>query len=146
LLQKNIPQFPCGVYSDGFALLKKVGDPTYTNMAILPGTAGPVSVTNIVPSGNGFSCGPINEAYFGGMNTSNIETNFNGRTIPLTATATVIPGQTYHFKMVLADASDSGFDSAVFLQGGSFDIGMKIVDGSGNPLTTLICVIIRRKH
>lgn len=130
--------FPCGVYSDGFALLlKKVGDPTYTNMAILPGTAGPVSVTNIVPSGNGFSCGPINEAYFGGMNTSNIETNFNGRTIPLTATATVIPGQTYHFKMVLADASDSGFDSAVFLQGGSFDIGMIIVDGSGNPLTTV---------
>ncbi|MDO3426857.1 choice-of-anchor L domain-containing protein [Chryseobacterium sp. APV1] len=130
--------FPCGVYSDGFALLlKKVGDPTYTNMAILPGTAGPVSVTNIVPSGNGFSCGPINEAYFGGMNTANIETNFNGRTIPLTATATVIPGQTYHFKMVLADASDSGFDSAVFLQGGSFDIGMTIVDGSGNPLTTV---------
>jgi hypothetical protein len=71
------------------------------------------------------------------MNTSNIETNFNGRTIPLTATATVIPGQTYHFKMVLADASDSGFDSAVFLQGGSFDIGMTIVDGSGNPLTTV---------
>lgn len=130
--------FPCGVYSDGFALLlKKVGDPTYTNMAILPGTAGPVSVTNIVPSGNGFSCGPINEAYFGGMNTSNIETNFNGRTIPLTATATVIPGQTYHFKMVLADASDSSFDSAVFLQGGSFDIGMTIVDGSGNPLTNV---------
>ncbi|MCQ4139717.1 choice-of-anchor L domain-containing protein [Chryseobacterium sp. EO14] len=130
--------FPCGIYSDGFALLlKKVGDPTYTNMAILPGTAGPVSVTNIVPSGNGFSCGPINEAYFGGMNTSNIETNFNGRTIPLTATATVIPGQTYHFKMVLADASDSSFDSAVFLQGGSFDIGMTIVDGSGNPLTSV---------
>lgn len=130
--------FPCGVYSDGFALLlKKVGDPTYTNMAILPGTAGPVSVTNIVPSGNGFSCGPINEAYFGGMNTSNIETNFNGRTIPLTATATVIPGQTYHFKMVLADASDNSFDSAVFLQGGSFDIGMTIVDGSGNPLTSV---------
>ncbi|NPA07922.1 MAG: gliding motility-associated C-terminal domain-containing protein [Chlorobi bacterium] len=130
--------FPCGVYSDGFALLlKKVGDPTYTNMAILPGTAGPVSVTNIVPAGNGFTCGPINEAYFGGMNTANIETNFNGRTIPLTATATVIPGQTYHFKMVLADASDSSFDSAVFLQGGSFDIGMTIVDGSGNPLTTV---------
>lgn len=130
--------FPCGVYSDGFALLlKKVGDPTYTNMAILPGTAGPVSVTNIVPAGNGFTCGPINEAYFGGMNTANIETNFNGRTIPLTATATVIPGQTYHFKMVLADASDSSFDSAVFLQGGSFDIGMTIVDGNGNPLTSV---------
>ncbi|WP_415326449.1 choice-of-anchor L domain-containing protein [Chryseobacterium sp. MMS23-Vi53] len=130
--------FPCGVFSDGFALLlKKVGDPTYTNMAVLPGTAGPVSVTNIVPAGNGFTCGPINEAYFGGLNTANIETNFNGRTIPLTATATVIPGQTYHFKMVLADASDTNYDSAVFLQGGSFDIGMTIVDSGGNPLTTV---------
>ncbi len=115
--------FPCGNFSDGFALLlKKIGDPTYTNLAILPAGAGPVSVTNIVPAGNGFSCGPINAAYFGGMNTANIETNFNGRTIPLTATATVIPGQAYHFKMVLADASDSSFDSAVFIQGGSFDI------------------------
>lgn len=131
--------FPCGVYSDGFALLlKKVGDPTYTNLAVLPGTAGPVSVTNIVPAGNGFSCGPINEAYFGGMNPDpNIETNFNGRTIPLTAIATVIPGQTYHFKMVLADASDPSYDSAVFLEGGSFDIGMTIVDGNGNPITNV---------
>ncbi len=130
--------FPCGVYSDGFALLlKKVGDPTYTNMAILPNGT-PVSVTNIVPAGNGFSCGPINETFFAGINpTPNIQTNFNGRTIPLQAKATVIPGQTYHFKMVLADASDSGFDSAVFLEGGSFDIGMTIVDGNGNPITNV---------
>ncbi|ALR29818.1 gliding motility protein [Chryseobacterium sp. IHB B 17019] len=129
--------YPCGVYSDGFALLlKKVGDPTYTNMAILPNGT-PVSVTNIVPAGNGFSCGPINETYFAGINSTNIETNFNGRTIPLQAKATVIPGQTYHFKMVLADASDSGFDSAVFIEGGSFDIGMTIVDGNGNPITNV---------
>jgi len=126
--------FPCGDYSDGFALLlKKAGDPTYTNLAILPGSAGPVSVTNIVP--DNFSCGPLNDSYFGVLNTTNTETNFNGRTIPLTATATVIPGQTYHFKMILADASDSSYDSAVFIQGGSFDIGMSIIDENGNPIT-----------
>ncbi|MBB4805026.1 gliding motility-associated-like protein [Chryseobacterium defluvii] len=129
--------FPCGNFSDGFALLlKKVGDPTYTNMAILPGGAGPVSVTNIVPSN--YSCGPINAQYFAGQNTANIETNFNGRTIPLTAVADVIPGQTYHFKMVLADASDSSFNSAVFLQGGSFDIGISFVDENGVPLPDTI--------
>lgn len=122
--------FPCGNFSDGFALLlKKVGDPTYTNMAILPGGAGPVSVTNIVPSN--YTCGPINAQYFAGQNTANIETNFNGRTIPLTAVADVIPGQTYHFKLVLADASDSSYNSAVFIEGGSFDIGIKIVDENG---------------
>ncbi|WP_299179598.1 choice-of-anchor L domain-containing protein [uncultured Chryseobacterium sp.] len=129
--------YPCGNFSDGFALLlKKVGDPTYTNMAILPGGAGPVSVTNIVPSI--YTCGPINEQYFAGQNTANIETNFNGRTIPLTAVADVIPGQTYHFKMVLADASDSSFNSAVFLQGGSFDIGISIVDENGVVLPDTI--------
>lgn len=128
--------FPCGDFADGFALLlKKVGDPTYENLAILPNGDGPVSVTNIVPAGVG--CGPAdikNEQYFGGLNTLNVETNFVGRTIPLKAVATVIPGQTYHFKMVLADAIDNNYDSAVFLQGGSFDIGMTIVDNNGNPL------------
>ncbi|WP_106916474.1 choice-of-anchor L domain-containing protein [Chryseobacterium aurantiacum] len=128
--------FPCsGGFSDAFALLlKKVGDPTYTNLAVLPGGAGPVSATNIVPAGNGFSCGPINEVYFGGMNTPHVGINYYGKTVPLTAVADVIPGQTYHFKMVLADAKDNGHDSAVFLEGGSFDIGIKIVDETGTNL------------
>src|SRR5690606_8172777 len=67
------------------------------------------------------------------------ETNFNGRTIPLTATATVTPGETYRFKMVLADyspgtSSDRTFDTDVFLQAGSFNIGVQLTDPSGNPL------------
>lgn len=133
--------FPCGNYSDGFALLIKPNTPgsVYTNLAILPGGAGPVSVTNIVPSS--FSCGPINAAFFAGLNPSpNIETNFNGRIIPLTATTTVIAGQSYHFKMVLADAADSSFDSAVFLEAGSFDIGVQILDPAGVALPPTIQV------
>jgi len=124
--------YPCLGCSDSFALLlKKVGDPTYTNLAVLPGTAGPVSATNIVPAGNGFTCGPINAAYFGGLANPHLLINYFGRTTPLTAVAEVIPGQTYHFKMVLADAKDSTHDSAVFLEGGSFDVGIKIVDETG---------------
>lgn len=126
--------FPCGNFSDGFALLiKPVGAPNYTNMAILPGGGGPVSVTNIVPA-TPYSCGPINAAYFAGHNTANIETNFAGRTIPLTATATVVPGQAYTFKMVIADASDSSYNSGVFIEGGSFDIGLTLVDPGGATL------------
>lgn len=128
--------FPCTI-TDGFALLlKKSTDPTYTNLAVLPGGAGPVSVTNIHPAYN--NCGPKNEAYYGGTNTAQIETNFNGRTIPLTAKATVIPGETYHFKIVLADYQDPNFDSAVFLEAGSFDIGVKILDPSGVQLPTSV--------
>lgn len=130
--------FPCTI-TDGFALLlKKVGDPTYTNLAVLPGGAGPVSVTNIVPAT--YVCGPKNAAYFGGQNTANIETNFSGRTIPLTAQATVIPGQTYHFKMVLADYDDSNYDSGVFLEAGSFDIGVQILNSAGVALPSSINV------
>ncbi len=55
-----------------------------------------------------------NAAFFAGYNTANIETNFGGRTVPLTATATVVPGQAYHFKMAIADASDRSYDSAYF--------------------------------
>ncbi|MFC6269628.1 choice-of-anchor L domain-containing protein [Frigoriflavimonas asaccharolytica] len=137
--------FPC-TYTDGFALLiKKVGDPAYTNLAILPNGAGPVSTTNI-HNANG-SCGAVNAQYFAGNNTASIETNFNGRTIPLQASATVIPGQTYHFKMVLADASgpgssfsDDSFDSGVFLQAGSFNIGVQLNDGSGNALPANVSI------
>lgn len=129
--------YPCSGFSDAFALLlKKVGDPTYTNLAVLPGGAGPVSATNIVPAS--LSCGPINEAYFGGMNVPHLGINYAGRTIPLTAIATVIPGETYHFKMVIADAKDHSLDSAVFLEGGSFDIGVKIVDETGANLPPTI--------
>ncbi len=127
--------YPCTGYSDAFALLlKKVGDPTYTNLAVLPGGAGPVSATNIVPAGNGFSCGPINANYFGALANPHLVINYFGRTTPLTAVADVIPGQTYHFKMVLADAKDPSHDSAVFLEGGSFDVGIKIVDEAGAVL------------
>jgi hypothetical protein len=71
-------------------------------MAVLPAPGtGPVSVTNIHPQTvlrEPIWCGAPNVAFFGGYNTANIETNFNGRTVPLQATATVVPGQAYHFK------------------------------------------------
>jgi len=133
-------QFAC-TKSDGFALLlKKATDPTYTNLAVLPGGAGPVSVTNIHPAIPG-GCGAVNASYFAGINNPVVETNFDGRTIPLTAKATVTPGVTYHFKMVLADFSDRNYDSAVFLEAGSFDIGVKILDPAGVQLpdTVYMC-------
>ncbi len=132
--------FPCD-FTDGFALLlKKVGDPTYTNLAILPAGGGAVSVTNIHPAIPG-DCGAVNEQYFAGYNNSSVETNFNGRTIPLTSEATVIPGQIYHFKMVLADATDTAYDSGVFLEAGSFNIGVQILGPTGVvlPPTVYIC-------
>lgn len=137
--------YPCQ-FGDGFALLLKQNTPgsTYTNLAVLPGSAGPVSVSNIRPAnqfnGNPLNCGALNAAYFGGYNTSSIETNFSGRTVPLTAKATVVPGQSYHFKMVLADYDDPAYDSGVFLEAGSFDIGVQILGPGGVQLPASINV------
>ncbi|CAA7387518.1 choice-of-anchor L domain-containing protein [Chryseobacterium fistulae] len=138
--------YPCQ-YSDVFALLiRPVSGGPYVNLAILPNNAGPVRVTNIHTDTqfNGVSplvCGAVNAQYFDAYNPEPLVTNYNGKTIPLTAIADVTPGVPYHFKMVLADAGDQGFDSAVFLEGGSFDIGIKIVDGNGIALpdTLNIC-------
>lgn len=143
--EEYFDNYPCD-FTDGFALLLKpnTAGSTYTNLAILPGGAGPVSVKNIRPAtrfnGLPLACGALNAPYFGGYNTSGIETNFSGRTIPLTAQATVVPGQSYHFKMVLADNQDSQFDSGVFLEAGSFDIGVQILGPGGVQLPASINV------
>lgn len=132
--------FPCPPfqYDDAFALLLKPNTPgsTYTNLAVLPAGAGPVSVPNILPGS--FACGPINAQYFGSLAPN--ATNYNGTTVPLTAEATVIPGQSYHIKMIIADARDSNYGSAVFLEAGSFDIGVNLLDPSGAQLPSEINV------
>ena len=104
-------------FADAFAfLLREVGTTAYTNLAVLPdGT--PVSVTNINNSG---TC-TDNPAFFEGYELG--DTNYGGRTIPLTATATVIPNTTYEIKLVVADEGDSIWDSAIFLEAGSFNLG-----------------------
>lgn len=134
--------YPCQ-YSDAFALLiKPVSGGPYVNLAVLPNNNGPVSMTNIRPLIPGaFGCQAVNEMYFAGYNSDpNIVTNYDGRTVPLTAIGTVTPGVAYHFKMVLSDYRDWSFDSAVFIEGGSFDIGIKLVDGNGVQLPSSLNV------
>ena len=141
--------FPC-FYSDSFAFLLKVaGTTTYENIAIIPETTTPVSVTSVHPGvdlfGNAIGCMPQNEDFFEGYNLG--DTNFNGRTLILNATATVIPNKTYHIKLVIADANDgqpgsladSTFDSAVFLEAGSFNLGFDLGDDFIAANNTAVC-------
>jgi gliding motility-associated-like protein len=119
------------IYADSFAfLLREVGTPNYVNLAVLPdGT--PVSVRNI---NNADGC-RANTEYFQGYDIG--DTNYNGRTTVLTASSTVTPGVTYEIKLVVADQGDDAWDSAIFIEGGSFDIGGDLgVDRTivnGNP-------------
>ncbi|WP_323789827.1 choice-of-anchor L domain-containing protein [Psychroserpens sp.] len=121
--------FPCQ-YSDGFAfLIKEAGTSNpYSNIAIIPGTSIPVNTNTIHDEIVGF-CPAENETFFEGYNIG--DTNYNGRTTVLTATASIVPNVQYHIKLVIADQSDENYDSAVFIEGNSFnasvDLGPDIV-------------------
>ncbi|OYX26314.1 MAG: hypothetical protein B7Z06_05860 [Flavobacteriales bacterium 32-35-8] len=108
-------------FSDGFAFLIRptVGAAPYENIALIPNTTIPVNTGTIHPQ-LGPNCPAVNEQYFDGYNIG--DTNYEGRTTVLTATATIIPYVQYHIKLVIADQSDQTFDSAVFIEGDSFNI------------------------
>lgn len=111
------------IYSDVFVFLIKPLGGNYTNIAVVPGTSTPVEVTTVhpeIPGENG--CPAENELYFESFNGTNSPINFNGQTTPMTAEADVVPGQTYHIKLVIADDKNYRYDSAVFLEAGSFGI------------------------
>ena len=118
-------------YADSFAfLLREVGTQNYINLAVLPdGT--PVSVKNI---NNSNQCRK-NPNYFAGYNLNT--TNYGGHTKVLTATSAVTPGKTYEIKLVVADQGDDEYDSAIFLEAGSFDLGGDLgpdqTIANGNP-------------
>ena len=111
--------FPCD-YSDGFAFLIREagsGDP-YTNIALVPGTSTPVNTNTVHDEIVGF-CDASNGEYFEGYNVG--DTNYNGRTTVLSATAIIQPNVQYQIKLVIADQTDENYDSAVFIEGNSFN-------------------------
>ncbi|WP_092209125.1 T9SS type B sorting domain-containing protein [Bizionia echini] len=122
--------YPCE-YSDGFAFLIKEAGTTnpYQNVAVIPGTGTAVNTSTIHEEVVGF-CPAENEQYFEGYNLG--DTNFNGRTTVLTASATIEPNVQYHIKLVIADQEDENFDSAVFIQGNSFNSSVNL----GPDITT----------
>ena len=122
--------FPCEI-SDGFAfLIKEAGtnDP-YVNIALIPGTTTPVN-TNTIHNGINNQCGPSNAEYFEGYGLG--DTNYNGRTKVMTATTSILPNVTYHIKLVIADYMDENYDSAVFIEGNSFNAYVDL----GEDITT----------
>ncbi len=109
----------------GFLIRRSGSQDQYSNIAIVPNTNTPVKVTTVTPGVPG-SCPPENETYFGSFNDSTAPINFNGQTDVLTATANVIPYETYQVKLVIADEFNYRYDSAVFLEAGSFELSSDI--------------------
>ncbi len=109
-------------YSDLFGfLIRPTYEQQYTNIALVPETQTPIKVTTVHPEIPG-GCPEINENYFGSWNGTVSPINFNGQTTILRAKANLIPNATYHVKLVIADHINYRYDSAVFLEAGSFQI------------------------
>ncbi len=93
------------------------------NAAIIPGSSTAVTINN-VNNGNFFcpgpSPGPCMNCEFYVDNCSIEEAALDGMTTQLMVLETLLPGETYHIKLVLGDALDSAFDTAVILKEGSF--------------------------
>ena len=125
----------------GFFLTDQNGDTQ--NLALIPQTNLPILVTSVHPNhpvGSGSTCidDPNNYPQYFSQHVflNNPPTGYDGYTRSITAVATVNPGETYHIKLAVADATDTVVHSGVFLEAGSFSLGVDLGDdilvASGN--------------
>lgn len=129
---EEYPDFNCSpMYNDvfGFFLSGPGINGPFTNnaknIALVPGTNLAVSIANI-HGADGFNCPAANAQYY--VNNANGTTiTLNGFTTVLRAEAAVTCGLQYHIKLAIGDAGDQIYNSAVFLQAGSFASSGQVV-------------------
>jgi gliding motility-associated-like protein len=92
------------------------------NIAIIPGTGDNVAINSINHYTNVayYLDNSITETCGSGFPVAPNDIEFDGFTTVLTAIANVIPCETYHIKLIIADRGDDIYDSAVFLKANSF--------------------------
>jgi gliding motility-associated-like protein len=151
---EEYPEFANSAFNDTFGFFLSgagISGPysnNATNIAQIPGTTTAVSINNLNNGANGTG-GPCEycefyihngDGFSAPQNTDNTVIQYDGFTTVLTAESQVQCGETYHIKIAIADAGDTGYDSAVFLEAGSFtsnpiEIDLQIVDISQNDST-----------
>ncbi len=88
------------------------------NIALLPGSATAVSINTI---------NAITNTQYYRDNTGGVTVEYDAFTTVLQAQATVIPCDTYHLKLVIADVGDGAFDSGVFIEANSLTSGVATI-------------------
>lgn len=88
------------------------------NIAVIPGTNTPIS-TNTINAGIN-NIGSCNNCNYYIDNTNGTSLQLDGLTTVITTGISVVPCQTYHFKIAIGDGSDHSYDSGVFLEANSF--------------------------
>ena len=120
-------------FSDAFAFLLQdvTAGGSNINLAVIPSTTIPISVATIRDEAYNSDCPSANPTYFDKFNGSGFgtATNFNGQTIAMIASANGLNiNHIYRIKLVIADGgNNTGYDSAIFLEGNTFNIGQNIL-------------------
>ncbi len=144
-------------YSDVFAFfVQNVDTGEIVNLAQIKdsqsGNLIPIKVSNIRPNidnNSGLNCEQRNgDKYVANENNNVIE--FYGRTAVLTASGSGLTiGQRYNINLIITDRSDFEYDSAVFIEGGSFKITSEIGEDrtieNGNPVLSGETITINPK-
>lgn len=122
---EEFPEYVCSDFNDLFAfLISGPGIFGTLNMALIPGTSTPVAINAVnggVVGASGYPgphCVLTNTGLYTD-NTNGATIELDGFTILMTARAIVQPCQTYHLRIMIADALDDIYDSGVFLEAGS---------------------------
>lgn len=122
---EEYPEFVCSNYNDIFAFfISGPGISGTSNMAVLPGSGAAVAINSINGGSMGSSvtvsapCDTFNVGLYVD-NLGGQVLQYDGYTAVMQAVAAVIPCETYHLKIVIADAGDGFYDSGVFLEAGS---------------------------
>ncbi|MDG1672928.1 MAG: choice-of-anchor L domain-containing protein, partial [Flavobacteriaceae bacterium] len=134
-------------YTDAFAFLLTNNDTGQTtNLALVPETTDPISVLSVRNGAYNQGCQSSNEEFFaayyggGGLPATDSPIDFIGHTVSMTAQSQVTPNTSYTIKLVIADAIDTLWDAAVFLEAGSFDLGGDLGDDVTIESGTALCL------
>lgn len=139
---EEYPDFVCSAYNDVFGFI--ISGPGFNgvyenngeNIALIPETQLPVAINTL---NNGMKgdpdvasdeyCTSLDYAqYFVDNNRALQPPVYDGFSVPLEAIAKVEPCQEYTIKLLIADLGDATYDSAVFLEAGSFRTNTLQVD------------------
>lgn len=105
-----------------------------TNLALVPGTTTPITISTIHPG--------LNSQYYV-SNSGGTSHTMNGFTTPIPITFEVQCGETYHFKFAVADCQDNYLSTAVFLQDQSFispPVNVSLQTANGTDTIPEACV------
>jgi len=124
------------------------------NIAQVPGTSTSITINNVNCGSNGqyYVCNDPWDPNGGGCSTqcptsaSSTTIEYDGFTTSLKAIAPVVPCNTYHLKIAVADVGDEAYDSGVFLEAGSLQsnaVNIQLAslynDPAGNPAAVEGC-------